>query len=156
VPSRLYLDLLRDEGKKLISYQDTKGLWTIGVGHLLGKTRRMIKITEEECQALFTVDAAEAEDIARRVLDPTNMWHLTGDVRQRALINMAFNRGEGNMRGSTTITPAIKLALVALGYDSTEKWKAVADAIKVSPWAKQIGKRADRLAYMLETGKDPQ
>ena len=154
MPSRLYLDLVRDEGKELVSYQDTKGLWTIGVGHLLGKTRRMIEITEEECQALFAVDAAEAEDIARRVLDPTNMWHLTGDVRQRALINMAFNRGEGNMRKSTTITPAIKAALVAT-IDHDIAWTKVATAIKASPWAAEIKDRAVRLAYMLETGKDP-
>lgn len=154
----LYRDLVRDEGKHLKAYLDTKGFWTIGVGHLLNKgpaPPRMTEITEEECQALFNIDAAEAEDVARRVLDTNNGWHLLDDVRQRALVNMAFNRGEGNMRESTSITPAIRLALRGLGFNQDELWKAVAVAIKASPWAKQIKGRADRLAYMLETGKDP-
>lgn len=155
MPSLLYLDLVRDEGKKLVSYQDTKGFWTIGVGHLLGKTRRMTEITEEECQALFAADAAEAELVARRVLDSSDTWHLLDWVRERALINIAFNRGETNMRNSTTITPAIRTAMAST-FNQDEAWKAVAQAIVASPWADVIGARAGRLAYMLETGKDPQ
>ena len=158
---RLYQDLIRDEGKRLTSYQDTKGLWTIGVGHLLGKERRMITITEAECRALYDADVSVAEAVARRVFDVgkglyANEWVLLDDVRKRALVNMAFNRGEQHMQESTTITPAIRAALQAPFIDFPGCWKRVAEAIKASPWAAQIGGRATRLAYMLETGKDPQ
>lgn len=151
--SKLYEDLVRDEGKRLTSYQDTRGFWTIGVGHLLGTERRMISITEAECQALFAADVEAASSVARRVLDDEFTWVLLDVVRQNALINMAFNRGETNMRNSTTITPAIKHAMKYPGNDAV--WGEAADAILASPWGKQIGDRANRLAYALRTGKEP-
>jgi lysozyme len=151
---KLYDDLVRDEGKKLLAYKDTQGYWTIGVGHLLGDKMRMCEITEAECRALFDYDVQVAQDAARRVLDPTNLWWIIDDVRQRAMVNMAFNRGEARMRDSTTITPAIRAAIQGM-YDPVAAWKKVADAIRASQWAQQIGNRAARLAYMFETGKDP-
>lgn len=153
---KLRSELSRDEGRKLSSYMDTKGFWTIGVGHLLGRERRMFSITEAECDALLDADIAVAEGAARRVLDPNNYWHLLDDVRQRALVNMAFNRGEQHMRTSTTITPLIAQALSGMaGPFASVLWRAVGKAIIDSPWGKQIGERGDRLAYMLETGKEP-
>lgn len=150
---KLREELIRDEGKRLEAYRDSRGYWTIGIGHLLGSTPRMSSITEEECEALFTVDVREATDVCRRVFGATlltPMWAEWNDARMRALVNMAFNRGEGHMRESTTITPAIR---AALGSDYNN-WKAVADAIKASPWATQVGARAARLAKMFDTGMD--
>jgi len=112
---------------------------------------RIQRITDAECDALLDADIAVAVGSLIVVFGSTKYMPLD-DVRQRALVNMAFNRGEKHMRESTTITPAIKNALVALGIDSAGRWKAVAVAIKASPWAKQIGARADRLATMLEKG----
>lgn len=154
---KLYADLVRDEGKKLRAYQDSKGLWTIGIGHLIddhGQPPRMTRITEDECRALFDFDTQWAIDAVVRMWPKVLTWPYqkepATDVRMRALVNMAFNRGERNMRGSTTISPAITAAI-----DGSGDWAAVSKAILASPWAAQIGKRADRLAHMLETGTDP-
>lgn len=152
---RLRADLTRDEGKKLSAYKDTNGFWTIGVGHLLGSEQRMTTITEDECTALLDFDIDLAEAAVKRVVDVPNSctFLLLDDVRQRALVNMMFNRGEKHFRESTTITPAIMQAMKLIG--GQDLWPAVSDAIMASPWAKQIGKRAERLAYMLKFGKDP-
>ena len=162
---KLKAELTRDEGRRLTAYRDTSkqlagGLWTIGIGHLLGGSPRMSTITDDECDALYEYDVrVKGFEVVRRVLadDLPAGWEEANDVRMRALVNMAFNRGEGRMRESSTITPAIRAALRSdrtaegKGYDR-EKWGAVAAAIKASPWAEQIGERAQRLAEMLEHG----
>lgn len=145
---RLKEDLVRDEGKRLVAYRDSNGFYTIGVGHLLGPEARMTTITEAECDALLTADIQNAERAVSVVFGvlSTDPWP---DARMRALVNMAFNRGEAHMRNSTTITPAIMLAM------KDGNWSPVYDAIMASPWAAQIGARAARIAYMLRFGKDP-
>lgn len=147
-PERLYQDLVLCEKKLLTPYRDTNGYWTIGVGHLLGGgSPRMTHITEAECRALYDYDVRAAAELARDVIGP-DLWPYGDDVRERALVNMAFNRG-GHMRNSTTITPAIRAALAGDG-----SWDAVKRAIEDSPWAKQVKSRAVMLSHMLVTGTD--
>jgi lysozyme len=151
-------ELTRDEclGGKLAldAYVDSKGYWTIGRGHLLGKSApgqppRMSRITPGEAEALYEWDLKGALGIVRRSVPAFDMLD---DVRQRALVNMAFNRG-GHMVDSTTITPAINAAV------KNGDWAAVRVAILGDPparppseWATQVKGRAVRLATMLETG----
>lgn len=146
--AQLKTELIRDEGLRLDVYQDSVGLWTIGVGHLLGKERRMMKITFLEADALLESDISLAEEALDRVIPE---WKNLDGVRQRALINMMFNRGERHVRESTTITPAIiKATIGAIDHDIA--WRKVAEAIKSSPWAAQVKDRAVRLAEMFEKG----
>ena len=135
-------ELIRDEGLRLSAYKDTNGFWTIGVGHLLGGglLPRMNNISMREATALLAVDVEDAEAAVKMVFGPI----VVHPVRWRALVNMAFNRGQDAMQHSTTITPAIKAALAGAG------WDLVTAAIGASPWAKQVGARATRLAFMLE------
>lgn len=150
-------ELIRDEGLELEAYQDTNGFWTIGIGHLLGREKRMSKITLREAWALLTIDVEDAEKLVEEVFgkdattclkcDCTHRMCDDARARYRALVNMAFNRG-GHMKTSTTITPAIKQALV------DGNWAPVTAAIMASPWAKQIGKRAERIARLLEKGDE--
>ncbi len=146
---KLRNELIRDEclgGKPaLVSYQDTNGLWTIGIGHLVGKENRITRVTLEESDAFYLYDVEWATNVARSCIP---YFALVDSVRQRALINMAFNRGN-NMVTSSTITPAINRALA---NSTPENWEKVTDAIHASPWAAQVGDRANRLAKMLETG----
>lgn len=137
-------ELMRDEGARFLAYKDTNGFYTIGVGHLLGPSMRMSDITQREMMALLNIDIADAISACQNVFP---RFHLLDDVRQRALVNMAFNRGETNMRESTTITPAINKAAV------DGNWAPVGTAILASEWGRQIKKRAERLAAMLVTGR---
>lgn len=139
-------ELVRDEGLRLSVYRDTNGFYTIGVGHLLGTTSRMSLITNIEAMALLDSDIRFATALARECVPSFDQLN---DVRQRALVNMAFNRG-GYMKSSTTITPAINKAAES---NLPADWSIVSSVIKGSPWAKQVGDRAVRLAQMLETGE---
>ena len=139
---KLKEELIRDEGNSLSSYKDTNGNWTIGVGHLLGPAARMLWITTSERTALLDYDINSAVELAKSCIPKFDS--LDG-IRQRALINMAFNRGK-YMVTSTTITPAINKAI------EDESWWKVKEAIAISPWREQVGARADRISYMLETG----
>lgn len=142
-------ELSRDEGRRLTSYRDTNGYWTVGVGHLLGSSPRMSSITDRECDALLDADLDDAWQAVRRVFPFVDSWADTpeADVRSRALVNMVFNRGEDRVRHSTSISPAIFKA------NETGDWSPVASAIMCSPWAVQVGGRAERLADMLRTGR---
>lgn len=142
---KLRAELTRDEGLKLQAYQDTLGFWTIGVGHLLGKTQRMIEITVAEAEALLDADIESARNLAIMAVPKIDFMN---DVRQRALVNMAFNRGR-HLLQSTKILPAL------IHGSETGDWSRVAPAIQGSEWASQVGKRADRLAIMFATGKEP-
>ena len=146
--NKLRAELSRDEGRRLAAYRDTNGFWTIGVGHLLGGSPRMSSITERECDALLDADLDDAWQSVRRVFPFVDAWPDTAeaDVRSRALVNMIFNRGEERVRHSTSISPAIFKA------NETGDWSPVASAILCSPWAVQVGPRAERLADMLRTG----
>lgn len=150
----LYRELARDEGEHLQPYRDSRGFWTIGVGHLLGAMPRMVQVTLEESRALLAADVDEAVEAVYRVFPelPAAGFPFVFGARCRALVNMAFNRGEGAMRASTTITPAIRKALAAPEAEQAAAWNAVSDAVLASPWGKQIGKRAGRLAVMFATG----
>lgn len=153
-------ELVRDEGHRLVAYPDSNGFWTIGIGHLIGPVvkgddglvdpPRIREITDAECDALFEADVAVAVEALYRVFGHDLVFSPDlSHNRWRALVNMAFNRGEKHMRESTNITPAIKCALqTRMGSN----WDLVSIAIKASPWAKQIGARADRIADALEKG----
>lgn len=146
-------ELVRDEGLRLSAYKDTVGCLTIGVGRNLDGnplTESERKVVGHDCrtrpitreQAMFLL----GNDIAKVMmqLDRAVPWWVTLDeVRQRALINMTFNLG-------------IKKLLCFKRFLMTLNNAHYADAAKEmmeSHWALQVGKRADRLATMMRTGK---
>lgn len=139
---KLKAELERDEGRRLHAYRDSRGFYTIGVGHLIGAIPRILDLTDDECDALYFFDVRTAESLARSCVPA---FDILGDVRQRALVNMAFNRG-GHMKDSKTITPAINAAA------ADGDWDQVTLAIAASPWAAQIGDRSTRISTMLVQG----
>ena len=133
-------ELMRDEGIRLDAYQDTVGLWTIGVGHLLGKEKRMTEITKFEAEALLDADIWVAWALAK-VYAPTVVNNaLYGHSRERALVNMAFNLG--------TRLGGFKRFLAAV---NAHDWTTAAREMMDSKWAKQVGARAIRLRDMVLT-----
>lgn len=135
----LRADLIRDEGLRLQAYRDSLGWWTIGVGHLLGGSPRMSSISAREADALLALDVEDATAIALKCIPA---FPSLDPARQRALVNMAFNRGE-HMVTSTEITPAIVKAC------ETGDWNPVKAAIMGSQWAQQVKDRAARIADAL-------
>ncbi|MEX3556626.1 MAG: glycoside hydrolase family protein [Burkholderia gladioli] len=130
----LKAELSRDEGRRLKPYVDTVGKTTIGVGRNLTD----VGITDTECDVLLS------DDIDRTVawLDRNLSWWRSLDpVRQRVVINMAFNMGGGLLTFTNT------LAAMQRG-----DYAAAADGMLASKWAVQVGDRAKRLAAMMRGG----
>ena len=147
--NRLISEIIRDEGSRKdeagrhVAYKDSLGKWTIGYGHLLAAHRDWTNYacTEEEARRLLNLDLDVAEAGARRIFPS---FDSLSDERQRALVNMVFNRGEARVATSARITPAIQKAIAGTG-----PWSEVMDAIQTSEWREQVGARADRLAVQL-------
>lgn len=129
-------ELLRDEGFRAKMYKDTEGHWTIGIGHNLEKGISL-KIAQMLC----------VEDIAEAVTMLDQRWSTWEEdcdtpVRQRAIINMAFNLGPKLFEFKSMIS-AIK----------DKRWDDARKEALNSLWAEQVGERADRIAGMLRAGK---
>lgn len=130
--------LKRDEGTVLHAYRDTNGFDTIGTGHLIDP-RKGGSIPESISDALLDFDIAEKT----AGLNAHLPWAGKLDpVRFAVLLNMAFNLGvEGLLEFHQT------LALVQAG-----DYSGAAKEMLRSPWAGQVGDRANRLAKQMETG----
>lgn len=138
--SKLTSDLKRDEGVIPHAYQDHLGYWTIGVGRLIDE-RRHGGLSPDEIEYLL------ANDIRKKhaELDAALPWiSQLNEVRQRALMNMAFQLGVNGLLGFTNT-----LRLMRAG-----KFKEAAESALASKWAVQTPERAERIAAMIETGAD--
>ncbi len=131
----LITELVRDEGRRLLPYLDTAGKITIGVGRNLTD----IGISLDECSAMLESDIARAERGLDRRLP---WWRSLNDVRQRVLLNMAFNLGLAGLSTFEATLAAIREA----------RFADAAAGMRASLWARQVGQRAERLARMMESG----
>ena len=148
--------LTENEGVRLGSYADSEGVRTVGVGFNLDRADAKEKIealgldfdkvyagtqelTDENAQALFKETMAEAEDDAKEVF--SNFDELS-DNRQTALVDMMFNLGQKKW---LTFKNSIKNI-------EDGDFDAFVKRGKGSTWAKQVGKRADRVLKLIEQG----
>lgn len=144
-------ELRRDEGEKLTSYLDTLGYWTIGVGHLIDPKKGANPapfgtdlrgggaITSAQSAQLLDVDI---DDKAAELDGKLPWWRNLSEVRQRVIMNMAFNLGVDGLL-------TFKNTLAKMGAGDYE---GAAQGMKSSKWANQVHERAARLAAMMEEG----
>jgi len=86
-------DLMTEEGFRLKPYKDSKGNWTIGVGHLILPTENYLLnpagITKEKATELLKADVLKVERaIDRRVRVPLQQHQID------ALVSLLFNVGD--------------------------------------------------------------
>lgn len=131
--------LEQDEGTRLKPYYCTAGKLTIGVGRNLEDNG----INKAESQFMLE------NDIVRIIKELDTMlpfWRELSDVRQAALINMAFNLGTfGLSRFTKTI-----------GHLQAHEWDAAGDEMLRSRWATQVGDRALRISQAVKTDQLPE
>jgi lysozyme len=130
----LEAELQRDEGVVYTMYKDTRGFWTIGVGHNLSIT-----------QSQFTVDALFTDDCngAEASLDAHWPWWRNLDqIRQRVMLNMMFNLGSSGLSEFPKFLAAMQ----------SGDWATAAAEMQDSLWWSQVGQRAVRLQYMVLNG----
>jgi lysozyme len=134
-------DLKHDEGCKLVAYQDTLGIWTIGVGH--AHVAEGTEWTQDQCDAQLATDIAHAEAL----LDANAAWWRTlTDPRQDVMVNLCFNMGWGD---GTKGLSSFKNTLRSI---ETGDYDAAANGLLASRWATQVHGRATRLAAQMRTG----
>ncbi|SMG00321.1 glycoside hydrolase family protein [Burkholderia singularis] len=131
---KLKAELTRDEDRRNRIYVDTVGKVSGGIGRNLSDKG----FRDNEIDLMYENDRADTEAWLDRNLP---WWRLLDPVRQRVLMNMAFNMG------GKLLTFVNTLAAVKRG-----DYGAAADGMLASKWAGQVGARAQRLAAMMRSG----
>ena len=93
--------IIRFEGKRNKAYQDTKGLWTIGVGHLIKPDEQHLintVLTDAQVEELFKSDARWCDDAIRAsVRVPINQNQYD------ALASLCYNIGANAFKTSRLV-----------------------------------------------------
>lgn len=130
-------DIRRDEGLRLVAYQDGGGVWTIGYGHTRGVSLGDT-CTEAQAEIWLIQDAG----IAERDLNMNCAWWISvPDPVRRGLLNMCFNLG----------WPRLHAFVKMLYAGSQSLWNKMADEAEASDWADQVGGRATRIAELFRS-----
>ena len=93
--------ITKEEGLRNKAYKDSKGLWTIGVGHLIKPSEQHLlttTLTDEQVEELLQSDlkwCSEAVENNVKVPLTQNQYD--------ALYSLCFNIGETNFRKSTVL-----------------------------------------------------
>ena len=141
--------LINDEGYSETPYLDSKGNYTIGVGHLIGKLLSELKLSRSVIEFMLReqIDICIKELIEIFGIDDFYSWQ---EPRQVALISMIYTLGKSRFLSFQKMIHAIKLA----------QWKAAANQCLMSKWAIDVDPqqrpgigRDDRVAYMIREGK---
>lgn len=132
---QLITQLADHEGCRLMPYHCPAGDLTIGFGHNLDKNG----ISHKVASLLLMEDI----EMVMSQLDHAYPWWREMSLnRQRAIIDMTFNVGIGTLQTFKNMITAMKH-----GHYST-----AADQMLLSKWAKQTGRRAQKLASMMRAG----
>lgn len=126
--------LILHEGLKLKPYKCTAGKITIGVGRNIED----IGITEEEARYLLDNDILR---VAQELDNALPWWRDLSDVRQRVLLDMAFNIG----------TPTLMKFKNTLALIEAEDFEEASLEMLRSRWAEQVGQRAKTLSTAMAT-----
>ena len=159
----IFEQLKLHEGLRLKPYKCSAGKWTIGVGHNYQDTGlpdwlkhetliigNNISEWTDRLSKAFTSDMAERllnEDVAKyesQIIKKMPKYEKLDAVRKKVVLDMTFNMGVGWIdKFENTVT------MINVG-----DYIGAANGMMNSAWAKQVGKRAQRLANMMRTGVD--
>jgi lysozyme len=144
--SQLIADLERDEGLRVVPYDDKTGRpFQQGdrlFGNLtngIGWNMRARPLTEAQARVIC---GWHVDDDAQ-ALDATFPWlaRLT-EARQRAVANLCFNMGLATLKTFVTFLTFLKDA----------NYPAAADDLKSTAWYRQTGDRAKRIEALIRAG----
>ena len=140
----------RNEGRRAKPYLDTRGNLTIGVGRNLSD----VGLSDFEIDTLLQHDIGRAKSAVHETLGRRGTpAPRVGSPRFAALVDMAFNLGQGGLSGFGGMLDAIH----------RDDWDRAADEALYrrppdkapTPYAARAPRRAARNAYMLRTGEWP-
>lgn len=133
------LDLTtRFEGCKLKSYQDSKGVWTIGWGHTLGVYEGLY-CTQAQADQWLVEDTAIAVSNVNR--------HLKVSVTQAefdALVDFDFNLGDGNLNTSHLLH-YVNTGRIADAANEFAKWDHAGGQVVAGLLRRRLAEKAEFL-----------
>ena len=135
--NKLQDQLIRHEDLKLQMYKDSVGKWTIGVGRNIQDKG----ISHDEAMHMLGNDIDEALDDAMVLF---SVFPELDDVRQRVVVDMAFNMGRTKLKHFRRMIAAVQ----AMDFPKA------ADEMVDSLWYRQVGIRGVTLERMMRTGSD--
>jgi GH24 family phage-related lysozyme (muramidase)/LysM repeat protein len=139
-----------NEGRKNTPYKDTKGLWTVGVGHLIGKTLPKEftnpdgtpkTLSDREVDKLFAMDYKKHKEEATQL----PMYDELDSKGKQALIDLSFNMGSTKFNEKKW--PKFFAALKAKDLDKA------AIELKDSAWFTDVKNRAPRVIKLIKQAK---
>lgn len=131
------------EGVRNIPYKDSRGLWTVGVGHLIGDGRTLPpeynrQFSSSEIDFMFAKDYEKHKKMAEKAPG----YDLANEKGKAALIDLTFNMGGGWFKN-------FKNAASALAKGNFE---LAAEELTDSLWYKQVKGRAATIVSMIRDG----
>lgn len=125
----------REEGNKLVAYQDIGGVWTICKGITHGVRPGEVR-TEQQCAA-----ANSAEGMKWLAVVDDGFTERQPDARRVAFADFALNVGQGNFARSTA-RRLINEGKIADGCSELKRWVYVniGGVNRIIPW--QVERRA--------------
>lgn len=133
--------LRRHEGVKNTAYKDSKGIWTIGIGHNLNEP-----ISDLAVSRIFQDDL---DSVVAEIQRNFSWFDRLDEVRQAAIIDMVFNMG---MPTFSTFRKTIRFIEQDNWYEASREILRGSRGGR-SQYAIDVGPRADRISQMLETGE---
>ena len=134
---KLIAQLKVHEGVRSKVYLDTEGIETIGVGRNL----RDRGLSDDEIELML---ANDIRDFQEEVENAFPWWSDLDDVRQRVVVDMAFNMGLGSLSKFVN----------TLSHIDNGRYEEAGVEMLDSKWARQVGDRANVLSNMMKTGED--
>ena len=134
---KLIAQLKVHEGVRSKVYLDTEGIETIGVGRNL----RDRGLSDDEIELMLANDIRDFQEEVERAF---SWWSDLDDVRQRVVVDMAFNMGLGSLSKFVN----------TLSHIENGRYEEAGVEMLDSKWARQVGDRANVLSNMMKTGEE--
>ena len=136
--------IAKHEGVRDKPYQDSLGLWTVGIGHLIGDGKSLPdgwnrKFSQEEIMKMFDVDYEEHKKAA--MANIPNFEQMSSSMKA-AFVDLTFNMGPAWINK----WPNLKKQLSSMDIEGA------INNLSGSKWATQVGKRAENIIGMLKSG----
>lgn len=139
-------ELVRYEGLKYQVYLDTENLPTVGIGHFLLESEKPnfpvgTNVSYMQVENWFAKDVNTAVETAIKVLGKEAFDSLD-EVRQRIVVNLAFNLGFNRLSGFKNTLAAIR----------RHDFNAASLGMQNSKWYTQVGRRGVEMVDAMRNG----
>lgn len=133
------------EGVRNKPYKDSLGLWTVGVGHLIGDGKSLPPewdrtFTNEEINSLFEEDFEHHKKAAEKIPG----YSKINEQGKGALIDLTFNMGPSWYKKWPNFTKQLE----------SGEYPSAAENLEGSKWYKQVGRRGSTIASLIRMGGD--